>query len=1308
MDLTTIYKNGSRALEQFLQPGDEGSSENFVPGESQDEGLLYESSESEAIVSDERTTRTHSARHARKQGLRSLRNKRRHQEQPTRERAERGNGLRSLRNKPQRTQRFFQDEYEDGVDEALLEASDDQAFLDDSIDSSRKGRRRSGRNVRKRPIVQDEDEDDLDLMESEASDDEVSLEESFDSSRKSRHRRPLPVQKKHKTDHRKLRNIVAWRPLDEASRPKDKQDHVSLEDFDEDEIEYLIRFDGESYHKAQWRPGTWLIENSTPPMRRAYQKKLHPAVATTEDAIDEEWLRIEICLDVEYTSYVPVGDDVEVDLARMPEVSQAYVKWRGLGYEDACWEEPPSTDETERYGLWKRAYEDYIFGQYVHLPKSRHVDKAKAKPFEQLELKKQPGYLTGGTLMDYQKEGMNWLYFTWWKGQNAILADEMGLGKTIQVLSFLAILFEEQKVWPFLVVVPHSTVPNWKREIQTWAPGLRVVTYFGGKDARKIQREYEMFHRGTKDLKCHVVVTSYTCPITDSDVLRRIPWECLVVDEGQRLKNDESLLYKELEKYKKFRHKVLLTGTPLQNSPRELFNLLQFLDPKVKAAEMEEEFGELTNENVPVLHSLIRPFFLRRTKTQVLTNLPPMAVVILPVSMSALQRKLYKSILAKDPELIKNILYRGNAKMKQTERAKLNNLLMQLRKCVCHPFLYNGDIEEKVDDPELLHRNLVEAGSKLGLLNLLLPKLRGRGHRVLLFSQFLGMLDIVEDFLNTLGFSHQRIDGSVSSLERQKRIDAYNAPNSPDFAFLLSTGAGGVGINLATADTVIILDPDFNPHRDLQSLSRAHRIGQKNKVLVFHLITRDTAEERIMQIGKKKLSMDHLIIEKMGAAEEEGDEVDVESILKFGAAKLFDDDAEIHNIQYDDASIDKLLDRSTIENTADGKAKEGGDSSTETAFSFARVWANDKGTLEDAPLDDPTDVDAPPPVDFWQKIIQEREAEAAREAAARAEELARGRRRKQVNYTEDDRKAEIDATPSKRNKHRIRRDSDTDFQAASSASEPDSEAEDLHPYELPPASPPLGAARPPSSTFAPMAPTHFSNTRYLAGPPRNATLYPPPTAYFAGAPPQNGCNGQPVNPTNFRPQNGYNGPPINPHPSMPQNGVYRGPPINPSFGLYGAPPPPPRPSAFGFNPSVPPLNTICQACMSFHPPGHCHRQAASFQPLPQQQHQQQQPCPACRKQHPQGTCPLRKAGVQRCPFCHLYHFGKAASCPHFGSETQMTAMLEALKTSGEDKELVAKAKSFLTGKKASLARSKRDKKAADEKRAKETEVVVVD
>jgi superfamily II DNA or RNA helicase len=490
-------------------------------------------------------------------------------------------------------------------------------------------------------------------------------------------------------------------------------------------------------------------------------------------------------------------------------------------------------------------------------------------------------------------------------------------------------------------------------------------------------------------------------------------------------------------KQMKIPFRMLLTGTPLQNNIRELFNLLQFLDDTIDAEAMQEEYAVMTQKNITMLHDLIRPFILRRTKAQVLTFLPAMAQVILPVSMTVLQKRVYKSILTKKPELLRMLF--SSDKTKSTERASFNNVLMQLRKCLCHPFVFSGEIEERNLHQSALHRNLVEASSKLQLLELLLPKLKERGHRVLIFSQFLDMLSMVEDFLDGLEMKYQRLDGTVNSLEKQKRIDEFNAENSPLFAFLLSTRAGGVGINLATADTVIIMDPDFNPHQDIQALSRAHRIGQTKKVLCFQMMTRASAEEKIMQIGRKKMALDHVVVEAMDA--EDMEDKDVESILRYGAAELFNDDGEDKEIRYDDASIEKLLDRTQVE-----KTKSGADDSAESQFSLARVWANEENTLEDS-LNTAEEVAPDPSV--WQKILDSRARAAALEAATKADDFGRGKRsRMAVDYAknegtmvaDDGDMLDLESSPVKLSRNfKNSGDSDTDFRAESSDGEPESE-----------------------------------------------------------------------------------------------------------------------------------------------------------------------------------------------------------------------------------------------------------------------------
>ncbi|KAF2830729.1 hypothetical protein CC86DRAFT_343714 [Ophiobolus disseminans] len=1062
------------------------------------------------------------------------------------------------------------------------------------------------------------------------------------------------------TDEQKVGGLIAWRPSDvETYRPGASCDMIG-----EDDKQYLIKWENESYFQAAWFSGAWTWGVTAAAMRKAFFKREDGPKMRTEDAIPEEYLRIDIVLSVKYTSYVEVRSE-EIDKARIKEVDKALIKYKGLGYEDAVWEKVPTHEDGDRWLDFVTAYNDWVAGRYVRYPKQGplkgRLEKVRNHPFAKLEKEKQPDNLVGGELMKYQIEGLNWLYYQWYSQKNGILADEMGLGKTIQVIAFMATMVQEHNCFPFLIVVPNSTAANWRREIKQWVPSLRVVAYFGSAQAREMAHKYEMYPEGAKELRCHIVVTSYEAAADDScrRMFRSVSWAGLIVDEGQRLKNDKSQLYTALSSVKApFR--VLMTGTPLQNNARELFNLLHFLDETIDAAQLEEKYAEMTSENVRELHDQIRPFILRRTKAQVLTFLPPLGQVILPISMSHLQKQLYKSILSKRPELLK-ALFASDKSLKQQERANLSNILMQLRKCLCHPFVYSREIEERTNVAAVSHRNLVEASAKLSLLELLLPKLKARGHRVLIFSQFLDMLNIIEDFLDGMQMAYQRLDGQMGSLEKQKRIDQFNAPDSPLFAFLLSTRAGGVGINLATADTVIILDPDWNPHQDLQAIARAHRIGQKKKVLCFQLMTRASVEEKIIQMGRKKMALDHVVVEQLDADDIE--EHDVESILKFGAAELFKDDNAEQDIRYDDDSIEKLLDRSQIENT---KAAAD-DDSAEAQFSFARVWANDKGALQND-LGTVEEEVAPDP-GVWDKILKERQAIAAAEALARADAMGRGRRaRGNVDYvTEKDgvdtaSAAAEDAfeddlappSPVKkangRKKNRANSESDTDFQAdTEDESEPEPEAAEPLNIEAE-----LNADRGRSTTTV-AKPT--INKQNGAGALNNISSKSSKTSSVTVTVKASAKVPQPPQPSKGSPAKA------------------------PAVKASSRPTPPeiidlssPKPRTNATS-AVKPFKRAQLPLRNPLEPTY-----ASFS---------NRICPACHKQHPQGACELKAADVEHCNLCGIAHFGHSRTCPHIKSETQVRAMLAALKNSPEDPRIIEQAVKYLRGVKGTLVQQKK-------------------
>ncbi|XP_027352921.1 ISWI chromatin-remodeling complex ATPase CHR11 isoform X1 [Abrus precatorius] len=481
-----------------------------------------------------------------------------------------------------------------------------------------------------------------------------------------------------------------------------------------------------------------------------------------------------------------------------------------------------------------------------------------------------------GKLRDYQLAGLNWLIRLYENGINGILADEMGLGKTLQTISLLGYLHEFRGIkGPHMVVAPKSTLGNWMNEIRRFCPILRAIKFLGNPDERRHIRE-ELLVAGKFD----VCVTSFEMAIKEKSALRRFSWRYIIIDEAHRIKNENSLLSKTMRLYST-NYRLLITGTPLQNNLHELWSLLNFLLPEIfSSAETFDEWFQISGDNdqqevVQQLHKVLRPFLLRRLKSDVEKGLPPKKETILKVGMSQMQKQYYRALLQKDLEVV-------NA---GGERKRLLNIAMQLRKCCNHPYLFQG---AEPGPPYTTGDHLITNAGKMVLLDKLLPKLKERDSRVLIFSQMTRLLDILEDYLMFRGYQYCRIDGNTGGDDRDASIDAFNKPGSEKFVFLLSTRAGGLGINLATADVVILYDSDWNPQVDLQAQDRAHRIGQKKEVQVFRFCTEYTIEEKVIERAYKKLALDALVIQQGRLAEQKTVNKDeLLQMVRFGAEMVF-------------------------------------------------------------------------------------------------------------------------------------------------------------------------------------------------------------------------------------------------------------------------------------------------------------------------------------------------------------------------------------------------------------------------------------
>nr|CCC89438.1 putative transcription activator [Trypanosoma congolense IL3000] len=529
---------------------------------------------------------------------------------------------------------------------------------------------------------------------------------------------------------------------------------------------------------------------------------------------------------------------------------------------------------------------------------------------ETLHITESPTYIRG-KLRPYQIEGVNWLLGLYSRCINGILADEMGLGKTLQTIAALAYLkFTHGLPGPHLVVCPASVMENWCLEIRHWCPAFKVLGYHCPSDIRqRFTRENLMPY---ENIKYDIVVTTYEMVFGELNLMKKIPWQYLIVDEAHKLKNDESRAHSTLDAVHS-NYRLIITGTPLQNDLRELWALLHFLAPRLfnDSDSFESWFdtvsGQQDSEALTNMHRILLPLMLRRLKSEVGTGIPPKKEIYVSCKLTKLQKRLYMQVLAKDADVInKNVI--GSLK-------GLSDVLMNMRKVINHPYMMQG-VEE--GPPFVTDERLVKYSGKMMLLDKLLHRLlrdENEKHKVLIFSQFTTMLDILEDYCTMRGFKICRIDGGTSLYNRNSQMAAFNAPNSDRFIFLLSTRAGGVGINLQAANHVIIYDSDWNPQMDLQAQDRAHRIGQQRLVRVYRFITDGTLEERMYQRALKKLYLDAMVVQQSRVRRRSGNSdmsrEEILSAIRFGAEEIF----RARDEDVTEADIDRLFDD-------DSKARE--------------------------------------------------------------------------------------------------------------------------------------------------------------------------------------------------------------------------------------------------------------------------------------------------------------------------------------------------------------------------------------------------
>jgi superfamily II DNA or RNA helicase len=724
-------------------------------------------------------------------------------------------------------------------------------------------------------------------------------------------------------------------------------------------VELLVKYKDRPYRECHWLPraqleyagGTraktrvakwlqsWVVRDWNGDLSQ--DDYFSPAFLAVERIVTERMMVLPESMRQPETAEAGAGAGAEAGAGPAVKHLCYLVKWRSLGYSDCTWELAGNVGDDAALRRYERVNDIKAAKDAADRGPQVMPDPTTWNKFEGADI---PKYKDGHVLREYQVEALNWLLFCWHYGRGSILADEMGLGKTAQAVTFLhALQYEYRQPGPFLVIGPLSTLPHWQREVEAWTD-MNCVYYHGNSEAREVIRQHEIEYGVAKDkerqtqpnpkYKFNVMITTYEIINQDATFLSGIPWKCIVVDEAHRLKNRQSRLHETLARFKS-RHRVLLTGTPIQNNMEELWTLLNFLDAErfKSQADFMRLYGAMeTAEQVTDLQLVLKDYLLRRLKYDVEKSIPAKEETIIEVELTSIQKQYYRAILEKN----RNFLKKG---VKNAALPTLMNIVMELRKCCNYPYLING-VAEKIESElgtqavEALGGSLISTGGKMVLIDKLLPKLHKGGHKVLIFSQMRMMLDLIGDYLQYRGYTFERLDGMIHGNDRQAAIDRFTTDPSR-FVFLLSTRAGGVGINLTAADTVIIYDSDWNPQNDLQAQARCHRIGQKKEVKIYRLITRKTYEMTMFERADIKMGLDKAVLGG-GGLDGRGNDLDgdkggqdgmgkpkppalkkneVDALLKHGAYDLFREEeageSEKLSARFCEEDIDEILEHSS-------------------------------------------------------------------------------------------------------------------------------------------------------------------------------------------------------------------------------------------------------------------------------------------------------------------------------------------------------------------------------------------------------------
>jgi SNF2 family DNA or RNA helicase len=471
---------------------------------------------------------------------------------------------------------------------------------------------------------------------------------------------------------------------------------------------------------------------------------------------------------------------------------------------------------------------DLESGNLAKVSMSKKLEKLRN--FDQIENIPSPKSFIG-ELRPYQKAGFNWMNFLNAFKFGGCLADDMGLGKTVQTLALLQSMKDNGEQTPSLLIMPTSLVYNWELEAQRFTPNLKVFNYTGTNRIKDVA-QFDGYD---------IVLTSYGITRLDIDILKGFYFNYVILDESQTIKNPNSNISKCVKKLSS-RNRLILTGTPLENSTLDLWSQMSFINPGLLGNQsfFRNEFltpieKQNDQDKTKKLYSIIKPFILRRHKSQVATELPEKVESVKYCSMSNQQEERYEEVKS----------YFRNKILEEIESQGMNK---------SHMILLQGltKLRQIANHPKMVDQDYLGDAGKLDAVTRMIMNAMSENHKILVFSQFVKHLSILSDFLKENNIDFAYLDGSTK--DRQVQVERFQNEENLKL-FLISLKAGGLGLNLTKAEYVFLLDPWWNPAVEQQAIDRAHRIGQENKVFIYKFITKNTVEEKILKLQQKKVKL---------------------------------------------------------------------------------------------------------------------------------------------------------------------------------------------------------------------------------------------------------------------------------------------------------------------------------------------------------------------------------------------------------------------------------------------------------------------